>query len=86
MLKLLQKGVAMLVSAISTFDTVNNINGVAQYNYNRQNDQIGDTSFNSLTPAINKSGDRMSQLYKNINVWKNYCHDRILGKKLDIIA
>ncbi len=78
----------MLVSAIS----VNNNNGynlstnVPFYN-SREN--IGDTSFNSLTPyTVKKTAptDKLPQVFDNINEWQNFCHKQILGGKLNVIA
>ena len=80
----------MLVSAIS----VNNRKGynvssnMPSYN-SRSNETIGDTSFNSLTPYISKKSvsiDKLPQLYDNINEWQNFCHEQILGRKLNTIA
>lgn len=80
----------MLVSAIS----VNHHNGYNMsanmpfYN-NRSNETIGDTSFNSLTPYINKktvSSEKLPQVYNNINAWQSFCHSQILGGKLNVIA
>ena len=56
---------------------------------NRAKEQIGDTSFNSLTPYTNKktvSADRFSQVYNHINKWKNFCKSQITGKKLNTIV
>ena len=80
----------MLVSAIS----VNRNNGYYMssnmpfYN-NRSNETIGDTSFNSLTPYSNKktvTAEKLPQVYDNINEWRNFCHNQILGKKLNTIV
>ena len=57
--------------------------------YNTKAEQIGDTAFNSLTPytnKVNESKNKLPEIYNNINEWKSFCHDRIMGKKLDIIA
>lgn len=80
----------MLVSAISE----NRNNGYYMSSnmpfYNsKSNEQIGDTSFNSLTPYTSRktvSSDKLPQVFDNINEWKNFCHKQILGKKLDTIA
>lgn len=80
----------MLVSAISV-----NRNGSYHMSssmpfYNsKSSEQIGDTSFNSLTPYTSKktvSADKLPQVFNNINEWKNFCHQQILGKKLNTIA
>ncbi len=80
----------MLVSAIS----VNNHNGYHMsanmpfYN-SRSSETIGDTSFNSLTPYTNKksvSTEKLPQVYDNINEWQTFCHNQILGGKLNVIA
>ena len=58
-------------------------------NINRRNEQIGDTSFNSLTPYNTKKvtpADKLPIVFDSINQWKNFCHQRIVGKKLDVIA
>ena len=80
----------MLVSAISA----NRNSGYYMSNnmpfYNsKSNEQIGDTSFNSLTPYTNRKGvsaEKLPQVYDNINEWKNFCHSQILGKKFNTIA
>ena len=79
----------MLVSAISVNQKNGyNISSNMPFN-NRANEQIGDTSFNSLTPYVSKKtvfADKLPQVYNNINEWKNFCHNQILGKKLNTIA
>ena len=79
----------MLVSAISVNQKNGyNISSNMPFN-NRANEQIGDTSFNSLTPYVSKktvSADKLPQVYNNINEWKNFCHNQILDKKLNTIA
>lgn len=80
----------MLVSAISK----NHNNGYTLSNntpfYNsRSNETIGDTSFNSLTPyTVKKStpSEKLPQVFDNINEWQNFCHQQILGTKLNTIA
>ncbi len=77
----------MLVSAI----TLHNANGYNMANSVpvKSKDVIGDTSFNSLTPLTAKrtmSQDKMPQMFDNINEWQMFCHERILGGKLNIIA
>ena len=80
----------MQVSAIN----VQTNNGYAMSNSigvhsNRFNDQIGDTSFNSLTPYASKravSADKLPIVFDSINQWKNFCHRQVLGEKLNIIA
>ena len=57
--------------------------------YNRSNDPIADTSFNSLTPYTSKKtskSDKLPYVFDSVNQWKNFCHQRILGGKLNIIA
>lgn len=80
----------MLVSAISVNrNNGYNLSGNMPFYNSKTNEQIGDTSFNSLTPYTSKkavSADKLPQVYNNINEWKNFCHSRILGKKLNIIA
>ena len=68
----------MQVSAINAQceNGYNMTNKLVNYN-NRFNDYSRDTSFNSLTPYTSK---------KTVNQWKNFCHQRILGGKLNIIA
>lgn len=86
MIKFIQKGVTMKVSAISMSE------GLCKsipFSYGRQIDQVGDTSFNSLSPYTLKKiaqQDKLSQVYDNINEWQSFCHNRILGQKLNIIA
>ena len=81
----------MQVSAVNIkndngYNMSNNIN---IYN-NRYNDSIGDTSFNSLTPYSstrkNYPDDKLPIVFDSVNQWKKFCHQRILGGKLNIIA
>ena len=78
----------MQVSAVNL-----NTNGYNMSNsisvYNKFNDQIGDTSFNSLTPYASRkasSTEKLPIVFDSVNQWKNFCHHRILGEKLNIIA
>ena len=79
----------MQVSAINmNTNGYNMSNSIGVYN-NRYNDQIGDTSFNSLTPYISKKtapAEKLPMVFDSVNQWKNFCHQRILGEKLNIIA
>ena len=80
----------MLVSAINVqSENGYNMSNSIQNN-NRIREQIGDTSFNSLTPyASGKkivSNDKLPYVFDSVNQWKNFCHQRILGGKLNIIA
>lgn len=76
----------MMVSAISMST------GLYKTNYNTpkvRRVQQNDTSFNSLTsyaPAKPVNDENMPQVYGNINEWKNFCQNQILGKKLNVIA
>ena len=79
------KGVVMLVSAISeNFYQVPNINKTAPV---RKNDNSLETMFNSL-PTPNKKNTSIEKLclFESINEWKNFCHQKILGGNLDVIA
>ena len=78
----------MQVSAVNTQMNVgyNLSNSVF---YNRSSELIADTSFNSLTPYTSKkatSSDKLPYVFDSVNQWKNFCHQRILGGKLNIIA
>ena len=80
----------MQVSAInSQYDIGYNMtNSIASYS-NRYNEQIGDTSFNSLSRYSSKknpSEEKLPYVFDSVNQWKNFCHQRILGGKLNIIA
>ena len=78
----------MQVSAINA-QSDNGYNMSNRIVYNRSNDPIADTSFNSLTPYISKkalSDDKLPYVFDSVNQWKNFCHQRILGGKLNIIA
>ena len=80
----------MQVSAINAQgnSVYNMSNNIAAYN-SRYNEQIGDTSFNSLTPYTSKkttSSDKLPYVFDSVNQWKNFCHQRILGEKLNVIA
>lgn len=89
MIEFHQKGVTMLVSAISTCEHNCFTNNAVPFYYNKKTDPIADTSFNSLTPynsrrAANK--ETLAKIYNNINEWKGFCHNQVLGEKLNIIA
>ncbi|MBR6127587.1 hypothetical protein IKQ21_07885 [bacterium] len=76
----------MIVSAISMSEGLYNS---LPFSYNKQIDQIGDTSFNSLSPFTTRKSqqhEKLSKVYENINEWQNFCHNRILGQKLNVIA
>ena len=80
----------MQVSAINVQGNngYNMTNNIGIYN-NRYNEQVSDTSFNSLTPYNSKkadSADKLPYVFDSVNQWKNFCHQRILGGKLNIIA
>lgn len=79
----------MQVSAINmNNDGYNMSNSMYIYN-NRYNELIGDTSFNSLTSYTSKktaSTEKLPIVFDSVNQWKNFCHQRILGEKLNIIA
>ena len=80
----------MQVSAINAQGNngYNMTNNLRIYN-TRYNEQIGDTSFNSLTPYSSKksaSEEKLPYVFDSVNQWKNFCHQRILGGKLNIIA
>lgn len=79
----------MQVSAINVNTNGYNMsNSIGLYN-NRYNEQIGDTSFNSLTPYISKKTapvEKLPMVFDSVNQWKNFCHQRILGEKLNVIA
>lgn len=78
----------MQVSAINTQGDNGYImtNNMVVYNtrfYDR------DTSFNSLTPYSTKktaSEEKLPYVFDSVNQWKNFCHRRILGGKLNVIA
>ncbi len=80
----------MLVSAISVNrNSGYHMSGNMPFYNSKSSEQIGDTSFNSLTPYISRrtvSSDKLPQVLDNINEWKNFCHQQILGKKLNTIA
>lgn len=90
MIKLNQKGVLMLVSAISMCENSGIImNSSLPFYYNQKTDPIADTSFNSLSPYATRKAtpkEKLPQMYDAITEWQNFCHDRIIGEKLDIIA
>ncbi len=79
----------MQVSAVNmNTNGYNMSNSISVYN-NRYNEQIGDTSFNSLTPYVSRksaSTEKLPMVFDSVNQWKNFCHQRILGEKLNIIA
>ena len=80
----------MQVSAINAQlnNGYNMSNNLINYN-TRFNEPIADTSFNSLTPYSSKkntSEEKLPYVFDSVNQWKNFCHHRILGGKLNIIA
>ena len=80
----------MQVSAINAQGNngYNMTNNTITHN-NRYNDFNRDTSFNSLTPYSSKktaSEEKLPYVFDSVNQWKNFCHQRILGGKLNIIA
>ena len=85
-----KKGVFMQVSAITQNDNCYNMSNSINQISSRYKEQIGDTSFNSLTPYnSNKrsvSKEKLPIVFDSVNQWKNFCHQRILGGKLNIIA
>ncbi len=90
MLKFFQKGVTMLVSAISA--NRNETAGIGNSSYvsvnARGGDNAGDTAFNSLTSYAKRTplDNKLPQLYDSINEWKFFCHKQIEKGNLDIIA
>ena len=80
----------MQVSAINLDSNGYNMSNSMGIYSNRFKDQIGDTSFNSLTPYSSKktitSEERLPMVFDSVKQWKNFCHKRILGEKLNIIA
>lgn len=66
----------MLVSAISANSKMLSLN--SSYINTRGNDNTGETTSN------NSSSN--SDVYKNINEWKHFCHKQIDKGNLDIIA
>lgn len=78
----------MQVSAINSQNSIgyNLSNSIF---YNRSIEPIADTSFNSKTPYMSKksvSKDKLPYVFDSVNQWKNFCHQRILGGKLNVIA
>lgn len=78
----------MLISAISSNiiapnTKINPISKVNRKNY----ENLADTSFNSTQSVPkNKQDKKLNEIYDSINEWKYFCHEQILGGKLDIIA
>ena len=80
------KGVAMLVSAISEnfYQAPKNINNTAPV---RKSENVGETVFNSLiAPSKRSASIEKLCLFESINEWKNFCHQKIVGGNLDVIA
>ena len=79
----------MQISAISMQSNngnnmLNNINMYKSRIYENK-----DTSFNSWNPYTSKKStqnDNMPMVFDSVNQWKNFCHHRILGEKLNVIA
>jgi len=78
----------MQVSAVNLKE--NNVYHMSNnVNVNHRNDAVGDTSFNSLAPYNTKRvtpAEKLPMVFDSINQWKDFCHQRIVGSKLDVIA
>lgn len=76
----------MLVSAISNnrFSAAN----TSPYDKgnSKNNENITDTTFNSLTSTKSSSENDLTEIYDAINRWKIFCHKQIEAGKFDIIA
>ena len=77
----------MLVSAISVDNQVYTNSKAIPYHANPTEESNSDTTSNSLT-SFRKAvpQEKLSQVFNNINEWKDFCHSQILGNKLNIIA
>lgn len=77
----------MLVSAISLANgnSFNMSSNVPYYGI-RNVDKDDETVLNSFAPFKGIQQDKTSQIFDKINEWQNFCHQRILGQKLDIMA
>ena len=77
----------MLISAISANIVTPNTKVTPCTKVNKKYENTADTSFNSTRPTQKKAQDKkLNEIYASINEWKNFCHEQILGGKLDIIA
>ena len=77
----------MLVSAISVANGNNyNMSSSMPYYGIRNIEKADETVFNSLAPFKGIRQDKEVQLFDHINEWQNFCHKKILGQKLDIMA
>ena len=74
----------MLVSAISESLYSNNV--VSSKMNASKIDAVKESGFYSLSPQRKTTEIEKLALYDSINEWKNFCHNRILKGKLDIIA
>ena len=84
---LYRKGEVMLISAISASVVAPNTKVYPCAKVNKKCENSADTSFNSTQPTQKKIQDKkLNEIYDSINEWKNFCHEQILGGKLDIIA
>ena len=82
-----RKGEAMLISAISANIVTPNTKIYPCAKVSMKLENSADTSFNSTQPNLKKIQDKkLNEIYDSINEWKNFCHEQILGGKLDIIA
>ena len=73
----------MQVSAIKTnFGKEKKVQSFNSPIQKKSYDANNETSFNLTT---NNKKD-LTKIYKNINEWKDFCHQQILDGKLDIIA
>lgn len=76
----------MQVSAISRQNSGLYMNS-NRYN-GRSFEQIGDNiiKYTTLIKNPKKADAKMQKLYENIAEWKNFCHEQILGEKLNVIV
>lgn len=77
----------MFVSAISVNDDIGyRMSNRVAYSNPKPAETVGDTAFNSLTSKKTFAQKSTPRVFDSINQWQNFCHQRILGSKLDVIA
>ena len=90
MIEFTQKGVTMLVSAISANrnQTIGTTNSIYSFVNTKGGDFGNDKAFSALTSYAKRSSldNRMTQLYDSINEWKSFCHKQIEKGNLDVLA
>ncbi len=77
----------MFVSAKSVNDNIGyRMSSRSAYVSVNPTEATGETAFNSLTSKRSSNQKNTPMVFDSINQWQNFCHQRILGEKLNVIA